>query len=289
MNLVFVHGRAQGGKDPAALAQEWLAALEAGWAKGGVVRPAISEIRLPFYADKLDSWVARTKAGVANLRARGCGDGEMEELEQDDIDLMQELLDAAGVSDNELGGELEPGVSERGPQNWEWFQAASRALDKRVPWLADFGVDQFTADVGTYLTNPLACDEVDDIVVTDIKAGNCVVVAHSLGTVVAYHVLAHRLDAVGIPLFMTLGSPLGISSIKRRLPGSLRFPRPPLGRWINAADERDYIALRSRLAESFVPGIVDQTHVDNGEDAHSILGYLADALVARQIAEALNG
>jgi pimeloyl-ACP methyl ester carboxylesterase len=48
-----------------------------------------------------------------------------------------------------------------------------------------------------------------------LEAGPCIVVAHSLGTVVAFKLLrAHTQD---VPLFVTLGSPLGLTSVQSAL------------------------------------------------------------------------
>ena len=57
-HLVFVHGRAQHGKDAAALKQEWIIALTAGLAQSGLTLPLTDdEIRFPYYGDTLDQIV----------------------------------------------------------------------------------------------------------------------------------------------------------------------------------------------------------------------------------------
>ncbi|SHM92276.1 hypothetical protein [Actinacidiphila paucisporea] len=73
-----------------------------------------------------------------------------------------------------------------------------------------------------------------------------VVLAHSLGTVVAYEAL-HRLEHP-LPLLVTFGSPLGLRSIIRgRLrPQPLRSPGH-LKRWVNIADRDDFIVATLRL------------------------------------------
>ena len=56
--LVFVHGRAQGGRDPSAIRAEWTSALAAGAAAAGHTLSNSIDIALPFYGDVLDEMTA---------------------------------------------------------------------------------------------------------------------------------------------------------------------------------------------------------------------------------------
>lgn len=55
MRMTFIHGRAQQGKDPAALQAEWEEAWERGLHAAGLQRPAGIEVAFPFYGDQLDA------------------------------------------------------------------------------------------------------------------------------------------------------------------------------------------------------------------------------------------
>ncbi len=77
-----------------------------------------------------------------------------------------------------------------------------------------------------------------------------VVIAHSLGTVVAYETL-YRLDRP-LPLLVTLGSPLGMRTV---IHDRLR-PQPPtvppcVRAWVNIADRDDLVASTLDLAPHF--------------------------------------
>ena len=65
--LVFVHGRGQGRKDPAALKREWIDCLSAGLAKNDPPLPPIDDrlVRFPYYGDALDQMTAGTPADEA--------------------------------------------------------------------------------------------------------------------------------------------------------------------------------------------------------------------------------
>lgn len=79
-----------------------------------------------------------------------------------------------------------------------------------------------------------------------------VVVAHSLGTVVALEALHGHPERV--PLLVTLGSPLSMRTVVRpRL-----LPQPPstpgtVERWLNFWDKDDIIAVRPHLERDIVP------------------------------------
>ena len=115
-------------------------------------------------------------------------------------------------------------------------------------------------------------------------------VGHSLGSVVAY-----RLLALGGPIthpvkaLITLGSPLGITAVREALEP---IGHPPfVDTWFNAYDERDAVALHPLDAERFPvsPPITNYNKVSNeSHNHHGIQGYLADSVVITQIAEAVN-
>ncbi|MGW4894859.1 hypothetical protein ACWEQL_21710 [Kitasatospora sp. NPDC004240] len=115
-----------------------------------------------------------------------------------------------------------------------------------------------------------------------------VVIAHSLGSYVAYETLcASELE---VELFVTVGSPLAIPSLARRLDPALRAGRGarPAGvqRWVNIADVGDVVAIPPKLGEMF-PVDADET-CDNGVGFHGFGGYLANGLVAACIAPYLS-
>jgi pimeloyl-ACP methyl ester carboxylesterase len=120
--------------------------------------------------------------------------------------------------------------------------------------------------------------------------GSAVVVAHSLGTVVTYRLLREAGANVEAPLFVTLGSPLGIDAVKRHLrPPALKIPGG-VTKWLNGTDERDYVALYARLdRDTFAEGIENVSDLHNREDdAHAIVDYLSDGTVCRRIEAALR-
>ncbi|WNI21567.1 hypothetical protein [Streptomyces sp. ITFR-16] len=119
-----------------------------------------------------------------------------------------------------------------------------------------------------------------------------VVVAHSLGTVVALEALHAR--TVRTPLLVTLGSPLSMRTVVRP---RLR-PQPPstpehVERWLNFWDKDDIIAARPRLERDIAPntsGVLPRSRRTDADGVwvHSAAKYLAQAAVAGPVAEALT-
>ncbi|MFJ9460806.1 hypothetical protein ACIRST_37775 [Kitasatospora sp. NPDC101447] len=112
-----------------------------------------------------------------------------------------------------------------------------------------------------------------------------VVVAHSLGSFVAYETL-HAFPELEVELLVTVGSPLRVPSLARRLEPGLRGGRGvrPTGvqRWVNFADVGDLVAIPPKLGEVFPVDFEDTC--DNGLGFHGFGRYLANGLVAAAIA-----
>ena len=72
MKLVFIHGRAQEGKDPVKLQVIWEEAFDQGLQNAGLSRPPGLEIGFPFYGDELDRLINQLNAPlIADINERG--------------------------------------------------------------------------------------------------------------------------------------------------------------------------------------------------------------------------
>ena len=297
--LVLIHGRSQEKKDARALKAEWLEALGEGLAKNGLDLPiAESDVRFPFYGDTLYQMSGGVSAdAAAEVIVRGTdGDAEAQRFTRA---VIEEIRTQAGITEAQLAEVAGQDVVQRGPQNWEWFQAILTAIDRHVPFGSGTSIALFTNDVYQYLKNRAVRDTIDAGVSAAIKPGvETVVVSHSLGTVVAYNLLRHFGHVRGwkIPLFVTVGSPLAISEIRRTLKqeASTRCPECA-DRWYNAMDERDVVALY-RLDTNHFPIAPPDPAIENNfavrnktRNRHGIAGYLDDADVAKRIHAALVG
>lgn len=290
--LILIHGRAQQKKDAAGIKKEWMTAWEKGLQKSGLALPITdADVHFPFYGDTLADMVdGKSETEAAQVIVKGPEPAQAEE------DFMREMITEIalneGVSEEDIRAELSPEVIEKGPLNWKWVQGILSALDRVKP-ISTKLVALVTADVAKYLTNPAIQVTINNGVLSAFKPGQeAVVVAHSLGTVVAYNVLMSRptaFPAIKVPLLVTLGSPLAVTAIKSRLRPHT-FPKP-VGKWFNALDPDDVVALHKLNNKHFPTGGTIENHdnVKNHTDnQHSIGGYLDDEKVAKRVFEAIT-
>ncbi|HIF9391925.1 TPA: hypothetical protein ACX6R5_003858 [Photobacterium damselae] len=149
-------------------------------------------------------------------------------------------------------------------------------LDNRFfePLLSEFGVYRalnylskpllryWLTDVYRYFHDPAFALEIEKPLIRllqDYRYHSITLISHSLGTVIAYNVLqklaAQRTTQdISIDRWITLGSPLGLASVKaqlkRNLKGSLAVPEN-VSAWHNYSDKRDIVCIDGDLADDF--------------------------------------
>ncbi len=117
-------------------------------------------------------------------------------------------------------------------------------------------------------------------------------IAHSMGSIIAYDVLTQTLPDVPIDTFVTLGSPLGMPTIvskiasaqKGRKKKKLTTPENILNKWYNFFDPEDKVALTYNLRGDYGKNthgvqvkdkVVYNNYKNNGErNPHKSYGYL---------------
>ncbi|MFF4427055.1 hypothetical protein ACFY04_41020 [Streptomyces sp. NPDC001549] len=177
-------------------------------------------------------------------------------------------------------------------------QAALRALSASR-FFAGVALRAMVSDlkqVHRYLTDPEVRTEARGRVSEAIGEDTRVVVAHSLGSVVAYEALCgrpgHRVTAL-----VTIGSPLGIPHLilQRLQPAPLEVGGEARGIWpgneslvwTNIVDEGDVVALVKDLRPAFGDS-VRSVRVHNGSHAHDATAYLTERLCGQAIAKGLS-
>jgi hypothetical protein len=290
MDLVLIHGRAQGGRSLGDIKNQWMPGLKKGFQNAGLPEPAFSDVRIPFYGDKLDE-LTTGSATSASIAHRGLEQGES--FDPFVAEFVLQMARREGLTDEQLDqiyNEAGLDVSERGPLEWGWVHAIASYLDRKNPWLTNKVLDRVVADVKAYVDRPDVRAAVNAIVRPTIGAGPSIVISHSLGTVVAYWILAKELkNTANVPLFLTIGSPLGLHAIKSKIvPPPRNFPAG-VKSWVNVTDPQDIVALTEKLnADTFLPNIDNISDVENGDEPHAIERYLADPRVAKKIYGALQ-
>jgi pimeloyl-ACP methyl ester carboxylesterase len=123
-----------------------------------------------------------------------------------------------------------------------------------------------------------------------------ILVAHSLGSVVAYDALASAKDAPPIERLVTVGAIVGAPGLRQLLLGrgagngdTLRVP-PAVKAWINVRRPGDPFAVE--LSQSLIlpregrvvrDVVTEAPATTDAGEAHDVIGYLRDAVTAREI------
>jgi len=158
-----------------------------------------------------------------------------------------------------------------------------------------FVVGAFASDVVDYLfggfAEPMRAP-VRAALLTDPRPG--IVVAHSLGTIIAYDVLSESAFAgFDVPLLITLGSPLGIDNVQKRLRNGRGKPNPipkAAKAWTNFGDRFDPVAIERTLRDEFSPTtfVRDESVNNPARNNHDLTGYLSIPLVRTAIVTAVG-
>lgn len=288
MKLIFVHGRAQGGKDPIMLRKLWIDTFKIGLAKSGLSIPVSEEdIYFPYYGDILDKLVVSLNEPMENIIKKGS------DLDNKDAkffnDFLLELASNAKITDEDIEKNSPQEVVEKGPLNWNWVQSILRTLDNTGK-LGELSIKQFTYDVYLYLTMSNIKNAINTVIKNQISNEPYVVVGHSLGTIISYNILRDSSE-LNVCKYITLGSPLGLKSVKKYLKTPIKMPYCVKNGWFNAFDDRDVVALNplDKTYFNIQPQIDNKSDVDNQtSNRHGIEGYLNDKIVAKTIYDALT-
>ncbi|WP_277207294.1 hypothetical protein [Isoptericola croceus] len=313
--LVLLHGRDADGQDPDAVESRWLGALNAGLAAtGSPLRLADDDATFVYYGDTLTppDGGARPPVTVHVLDDPASGP-TLHRLSLDEarfaLAVAREVLAGAGVPAGastavgpeegttvRLGGSFADAIARS-------LLAALAAIDRLVPGLSGAVVLLLARDVHTYLHDQDARSAVDAGLAAALPTDEPVVlVAHSLGTVVAYEVLRRQAPTRwDVPLLLTLGAPLAIEAVRSALAADGPLTWPAAGRWVNARDHRDLLALHDLTPVTFplLAGapLVEALRVRNTAPWHHAAavrradgtwtGYLASPRVAELVAAGL--
>ncbi|UUU27987.1 hypothetical protein JIX55_17385 [Streptomyces sp. DSM 40750] len=279
--VVGVHGVGKQLLGEESLLKDWLPALRDGLRRVGAPALASGDLAMGFYGD-----LFRPQGETLAVGDPVYGAADVESGFEQDL-LFAWWQAAAAVDDQVVAPDGD--TLARTPRS---VQAALRALS-RSRFFSGLGLRALVFDVKQtrrYLLEPGLRQAARDRVSAAIGDDTRVVVAHSLGSVVAYETLC-ALDGHGVRALVTLGSPLGLRMVFERLqPAPAPTGAWPGGdalAWTNLADQGDVVALVKDLRPLFgerVSGVV----VHNGSHAHDATAYLTDGRTGAAIAGGLD-
>ncbi|MGK5696105.1 hypothetical protein ACSNOJ_24985 [Streptomyces sp. URMC 128] len=270
--IVAVHGVNQ--YDPARGPDEAADRLGAAWARAlghNLPRPLEDgDLGMAYYGDLMHA--------ARPVRGQGAGD---------DIDRFSDEAVDAVLRWGELLGVRTDGAQGRvlAPVRWIADAVARRyGLDHDL--VRQF-VARFFPDLLAYLHTPARTRVQQRLADAVARRRPRVLIAHSLGSVVAYDTLWQRTD-LKVDVLVTIGSPLAMPDVV--LPhlqhprGSRPGSRPPgAAAWINIADPGDLVAVPQPLTDTF-QGVTSCLSTGIGAfRMHKAGGYLRSAATAKAV------
>ncbi len=134
------------------------------------------------------------------------------------------------------------------------------------------------------------------------------VIGHSMGSIIAYDVMAFDLKKLEVDTFITIGSALGLPIVKSKIAAErllnhintrhLSSPSIVSRRWYNFSDLEDKVALNYKLSDDYsinrhlvkpIDYIVNNDYEINGQpNPHKSFGYLRTPEVSAKIIEFLE-
>jgi hypothetical protein len=207
-------------------------------------------------------------------------------LEQD---LFLAIGDAAGKDDQ--GKDLE----DAGPAAKVWlpdpFQRAIRQIERHGIFDGVSATSiRLVKQVGRYFRDENFARQVHDELAVALETKPRVLIAHSLGSVIAYNWL-RRQPATSVTTLITIGSPLGFRGIRRALHAQLDQSLPPwpaVSAWVNVAAVEDAVATVKKLDGLFDGPVADRLARNSRRTAHSAAVYLQNVHTSHALRAALE-
>lgn len=169
--------------------------------------------------------------------------------------------------------------------------------------ISDFIIHHFFHDLEIYYSSNLSNENRSNYIAREKirenlaetlrkhKNDEILLIAHSMGSIVAYDVITQIVPDIKIDTFVTCGSPLGIPVIMNKIKAEQKNKEQPLSvpenitrRWYNLSDLGDRVAINYNLADDYYKNstgisIIDkQVHntykYDDKKNPHKSYGYL---------------
>lgn len=196
----------------------------------------------------------------------------------------------------------------------------NKDLSMNFSSIADMIIHRYFKDLDTYYsTMCMNCEGTERLareaireklaqVLKKYRKKEILLIAHSMGSIVAYDVLSQSESAVKIDTFVTIGSPLGVPVIIGKIAteqngnseseNGLKTPDTILKKWYNFSDVEDKVALDHTLGDDYaensnhvraIDTYVFNNYEHNGDrNPHKSYGYLRTPEVAQVIHDFLN-
>jgi len=269
--IIGIHGL-DNKPEATVLSARWQAAILEGLVRNlGIHAPAV-DFELVFYADLLHPQPLADE-DQRYTDEKYPGDGPLPEYKDGWRDGIERRFKETGQDVVDLFGEL-----------------FGREL------FSDKVLESYVRDLNEYYFTESHKDAVRNrlmVALSQDPARPSILIAHSMGSIVALDVLRELEGDTSfrVPLFITIGSPLGLPYVvwkHKEEFGEARTPECVL-RWLNFSEKRDRICYDTHLADDYIPNSLGAAVVDNlvinavEKDPHLSYGYLRTPEVSKAL------
>ena len=147
-------------------------------------------------------------------------------------------------------------------------------------------VQKFLCETYLYWYEPAFKTQIYERIQHSFKANEeHIVIAHSLGTVVAYDLLQQLSPQYKVIRFITLASPLPFNVIQKHIQQPIKRPLALCGDWFNFYSSDDYLTTQPLMPPLFnlQPAIINKKIHTFLDKPHEIVGYLQHPSVIKCI------
>ena len=297
MKIVFIHGMNKQQYTATSLRQHWLHLLKTGLRKNPQQQARFTylkrHIRIPFYGDLLSRHHFHNVLNASTLMPQQwphfpfLHPAQLQPAPLPDQCTYQ-ICDVPQLN-------LDDALSFN--QKLKFITALSKDIALRdfavlinyFPSLHASFLHKFLLETYLYLANPHFMQEVHHRIHDQLYSSRPqILVAHSLGSVIAYNYLTQHPE-LNIKRFITLGSPLAFKVIQTHLPQPIVRPAAISGDWINFYCSDDFLTAFPLSEPPFQlqPAIINQEIHTSIYHPHDIDGYIQHPDVIKVLLELL--
>lgn len=298
MNVIFIHGMNQQQQTAASLQQHWLDILEQGLiqAHQQAAFPYFKKhAHMPFYGDLLTRYHLENTLNASTLMPQVWSHlpffHPTHPLKQTKIINNNENIKKS-IFYSKIFDALKFSLT------LKTFSAQSKDLVLHdfsfvlnyFPKLHASLLHKFLVETYLYLSNPHFIHAVHTRIHEQLhNHKTSVIVAHSLGSVIAYHFLLLHPE-LKIQRFISLGSPLAFRVIQTYFPQPLQHPDAILGDWINFYSHDDFLSSFPLIKPTFdfKPAIINHQIRTDIHHPHDIQNYLQHPEVIQALLDTIK-
>ncbi|WP_130802443.1 hypothetical protein [Acinetobacter ihumii] len=293
MKLIFIHGAQQQSFNAESLQDHWLNILQLGLNNLDINVPLESlNFAFPYYGDLIHQHALnQLETPLDAFMPQAWQDWHLpyrQHPEPQQIDQEKRLIPLLALHQQELS--LTSRLYLFSHLAKDHVLREFVMLLNKFPKLHENMLHRYILEVYLYLANPDFMQDVHQRVMQSFEQDEeYIIVAHSLGTVIAYNLMQQLPENIKVQRFITLASPLAFRVVQSRLKASQEHLQALQGNWYNFYSHEDYLTTFP-LDHGFFnvqPSIINQGISTFAHKPHEIIGYLQHPLVVQSIIETI--